>query len=85
MFFWVRPQPRDLVRHALAGLVIQPGGRGSQASSTILQLPGAILRAFNRSKQRTQDQLKIATLVSSRLASNWGLPSQSLTTLLVRS
>jgi len=46
MFFWVRPQPRDLVRHAPAGLVIQPGGRGNQASSTILQLPGAILRAF---------------------------------------
>ena len=44
--FRVRPRPRDPVRHAQAGLVIQLGGRSRQAAPTFPQLPGAILRAF---------------------------------------
>lgn len=44
--FRVRPRPRDPVRHAQVGLVIQLGGRSRQAAPTFPQLPGAILRAF---------------------------------------
>ena len=42
----VRPRPRDPVRHAQAGLVIQLGGQSRQVAPTFPQLPGAILRAF---------------------------------------